>query len=138
MINQLKMLSCKASTAHFVEHTLLLNMSSNSSLQWMHFVRTNKSNIKFFVLSKSVIINLMLFLFVILAFTIPVITLQILSIPIFIVAHRSALNGPFVIKKDSNNWDLVTFRVLYIFSFIGLLNKFEICKSQNRRFQQYQ
>ena len=55
--NQLKILPCKASTAHFVEHTLLLNMSSNSSLQWMHFARTNKTNMQSVVLSKSTIIN---------------------------------------------------------------------------------
>jgi len=43
------------------------------------------------VLSKSIIINQMLFLFVILTFTIPVITLQILSIPIFVVIRRQVL-----------------------------------------------
>ena len=46
-----------------------------------------------FVLSESTIINQMLFLFVILAFTIPVITLQILSIPIFMVALNPLLLG---------------------------------------------
>jgi len=56
------MLPCKDSTAHFVEHTLLLNMSSNSSLQWMHFARTNKINMQLLVLSKDTIIDQISFL----------------------------------------------------------------------------
>jgi len=82
------------------------------------------------VLNKSIIINRMTgFLQVQLGAFI----YQIFSIPIFIVTTDRLPIFVFN-QKRCPIWDSVTSRMLYIFLCVGLLDKFEIYKPQNRGF----
>lgn len=55
--HQLKNQYDETSTAHSVEHTRLLNMSSNSLSQCMHFLNATEKNTQFYLLSKSMVID---------------------------------------------------------------------------------